>query len=313
MTILPLLAILVSGAAPDAPERAFSHREHLKLPGSSKCSSCHTKGAAADVERPAKSDHSSCNSADCHAKEFFTAEQQNTNLCLVCHLSKEWPALEKKRENIRPFPRGRARPQQDDEADRSYLDEWDYYAEFSHKQHLRKGGPIEAKTEDSCNYCHKISVEEGKASVERPGHQHCVNCHGAAKSGKGAPKNSMSDCASCHKFRRNQAGTLVKTGPAPKRDNSRVTAKFSHEKHRVQRRKSAPKEITNCGMCHLQVNKAATLAEIAATSGQRTMEAACGKCHDGKQKSISGRSIFSITAQCTLCHTQRFVDELDED
>lgn len=313
MSIAVVAMVFLLSAAPEAPENAFSHREHLKLPGSNKCSGCHTEGAAADVERPAKNDHASCNSKDCHADEFFTAAQANTSLCLVCHLSKDWKDLEKKRENIRPFPRGRARVQQDSEADKSYLDEWDYYAEFSHKIHLRKGGPIESKTEESCNYCHKISLDEGKASVERPGHQHCVNCHGAAKSGKNSPKNSMNDCASCHKFRRNPAGILVKTGPAPKRDSSRVTAKFSHEKHRVQRKKSAPEEITNCGMCHLQVNKADTLAEIAATSGQRTMEAACGKCHDGKQKSVSGRAIFSITAQCTLCHTQRFVDRLDED
>jgi len=307
------LALVIVALGAVTGVRPFSHRTHLKPQLGLKCTGCHTEGVAADVERPAKQDHSACNSKDCHAEEFFTPKMRETDLCLVCHVSKDWKELEKLRGNVRAFPRGHARSEQDVDEDRSYLDDFDFYAEFSHRQHLAKHGPIAEKSDEGCLFCHRISVESGKAVVARPGHAHCVNCHGGTESNlRKPPKNTMKDCASCHVYRRNTSGVLVKTGPEPKKKKGRVTGTFSHEKHRLDRRKSEPVPVS-CATCHLEVTKADTLGEIRATSGQRMMEDACKTCHDGQQKSATGKTIFSITGKCTLCHTQRFLDSLDDE
>lgn len=295
-----------AASTPKETPRRFSHRTHVRDDKGSKCSQCHTEGALADRERPAKQDHAACNAEGCHAEEFFTVKMSETDLCYVCHVSKEWKEFEKKRANIRSFPRGRERDAESESEPRTFFDDWDFYAEFSHKTHVGKGGPVREKSDEGCLFCHKISLKPGTnvAVVIRPGHDQCAGCHDGTA---GAPSNAMSDCGSCHLHRRTKDGTLVPTGPVSKRRKGRVSGKFSHEKHRLDRRRkdSTP---TSCGVCHDLVTKAATLGQIKTTAGQRTMETACKTCHDGKQRTADGQPIFDITGQCTLCHQPSFLD-----
>lgn len=256
-----------------APRR-FDHADHFALPGwdrKTACTSCHNT-AEPDRQPPAGAlVHTRCNSAGCHAADF---DAYREDLCLTCHMERS--RVPAKAKVMAPFPKQAT-----------------FYAEMSHLAHLT--GKAASKLKDKCNDCH--STKE-----KRPSHAECgrSECHvsGAPAVAVASPApgtgHPMSACEKCHRDLVAADGKLAWTGPRRRLDRCRVTAFFSHAKH--EERKSS------CGDCHLSVPKAAKLGELVATNGGRTMEKACGKCHDGKKS-------FSIRGSCESCHTHDCVVE----
>jgi hypothetical protein len=268
---LALIALFAAGSA----EAGVNHRKH----GKEACASCHGDAEAADKTRPGSSDHRSCDGAECHAAEFYGDKAAATKVCFVCHTSKDfWTDM---RELV-GFPAGEGR---------------DYYAEISHKMHLGRGeggqSRVEKVTDQSCLFCHAIDVTTKE--VARPGHAACESCH------RESSKVPMSSCDACHRFRVDADGKPVPSAPISKPAPTRVTRKFSHEKHRLDRRKKEATPVS-CGACHLTVAKATSIGSIEVQGGSNMMSAACGACHRSGQKTADGRPIFSITGRCTSCH-----------
>ncbi len=285
---------LAAGGATPAPrafaQRRFDHADHFALPAWDRklpCAGCHNT-AQPDQQPPAGAFvHTRCNAAGCHATDF---DAYREDLCLVCHLERS--RVPAKAKPMQPFPK-----------------EATFYAELSHSAHLT--GKAASKLKDKCNDCH--STKE-----KRPSHAECgrSECHvsgapaplasplapgaapgpkdGAAPGPKAGAGHPMSACEKCHRDLVDPAGKPAWTGPRLRLDRCRVTAKFSHAKH--EERKSS------CGDCHLSVPKATKLGELVATNGGRTMEKACGTCHDGKKA-------FSVRGSCESCHTHDCVVE----
>src|SRR5262249_30597388 len=148
-----------------------------------------------------------------------------------------------------------------------FLDHFDYYAEFSHKVHLGAHGAknesfVGKVTDEGCLFCHKVNVETKE--VTRPRHAECQGCHADGS------KIPMSKCRACHRSRTDEEGHAVATGPTLRARATRVAKKFSHDRHRLDRRKSE-RAAVSCGICHTAVVAAETLGAIQVTSGSTTM------------------------------------------
>jgi hypothetical protein len=293
--VMLVLAVASSGSGEGALQFRLNHRKHLALPALKKdrdaaCARCHTVTPDSDAKRPAASDHRACDSADCHASEWYGQKAEGTEVCLVCHkTSTFWGDMSA----LRPFP-----PRPEAKTNDYFLDRLEYYAEFSHKRHLGvSGGNKESVvgkiTDEGCLFCHKINLETKE--VTRPGHGECQTCHTETS------KIPMSKCRACHQARIDDDGHGVRTGPVLRSRATRVSRKFSHEKHRLDRRKREPVGVS-CGVCHTSVAEAETLGAIEVTSGSKTMVNACGSCHKDGQKTASGHALFTISGKCTACH-----------
>jgi cytochrome c7-like protein len=277
------LAFAVAGL-PALASAGFDHRAHFKKSAAAKCASCHPPTADADKNRPASHDHKACDGEECHAGEFYGPKAQKTDLCLTCHDSRQFWSAQK----VRPFP------------SESDLDRRDWYAEFSHKQHLKKGGPVAEKTDEGCMHCHK-DVSASTRKAERVEHESCAQCHTEALA-----KAPMSRCEACHKYRRDPKGRPLPTGPELTDRPERVTAAFDHYKHRLDRRKAEPTRVS-CDTCHPAAAEAETLGTIVPLRGQKTMVEACGTCHRPNQKTADGRRVFTVTGSCNNCHSAAFM------
>jgi hypothetical protein len=274
----------------------FDHRAHVEKHKIGACETCHTSGANADTVRPAMRDHKTCDTAGCHADEFYGKKAATTKLCSLCHAG---PAMlgGAAAKKLQPFPRRMNISQTED----SFLDARDFYAEFSHKKHLRTGGPIKERTDQGCLFCHKI--ESAAVEARRPGHEACASCHDEKHA---AP---MSRCDACHQYRKDGNGIPVSTGPSMRDRPARVGGRFKHETHRVDRRKAEPTPVS-CGVCHSRALEADKLSEIVMTDGRQMMVSACGSCHRSGQANARGKPLFTITGQCTLCHSAGFMENM---
>ena len=221
-------------------------------------------------------------------------KSSETMVCRVCHPS---GTLFVDKDQLWPFPN--TKPDKDD-GRRQYLDGLDFYAEFDHRRHLRAGGPMSQVEDDHCMHCHQI--EPTTLAAVRASHATCAPCH---ENNAEAP---MSACTSCHRYRRDNKGRAVATGPSMRAKQGRVTRKFSHENHRTDRRAGKGDAQLSCGMCHSKAARATTLGAIEPTNGMKTMVQACGKCHRAGQRTKDGRAMFTITGKCTYCHEKRFLD-----
>lgn len=254
----------------------FDHRQHQDdAAGFPECVTCHTESAGADVARPGKEGHAICDAAECHASEFSPLAFAKTELCTTCHLKKARVRLEN---NLKPFPPEKQR--------------LDYYAEFSHESHLVTR--VKKKLKDTCLDCHL--VEAKTKEVTRPGHQQCASCHDSKS------KVPMSACADCHRFRRDEKGAELAVGPRGRSNPCRVTGKFSHDQHRLDRRAKTSGKVVGCGQCHFGLEKASSLAAIIPTNGRQTMLNACGSCHRSGQMSAGGKAVVATSGDCMHCH-----------
>jgi hypothetical protein len=280
MLLQPIIAEADNNGGPEGEQSSgVNHGKH----GKEQCTSCHGEGVDADRRRPAADDHRACDTADCHAAEFYGSKAEGTKVCFVCHTSRDfWTDMRA----LVPFP----------------PEHRDFYAEISHKLHLgREGGSesrVEKVTDQGCLFCHQIDADTKE--VTRPGHEACKRCHA-----DDVAKVPMSRCNGCHHSRLDAEGKPVATGPIARAGASRVANKFSHEKHRLDRRKKDPTPVS-CGVCHLTVANAETLGSIEVHGGSKMMTTACGSCHRSGQKSADGKPVFSITGRCTLCHDSMF-------
>lgn len=260
----------VTAAATSTTPPRFDHRAHFALAAwdvTTACASCHNS-AQPDQEPPTGAlVHTRCNTAGCHAQDFDTLRSA---VCLTCHLEKT--RVPDKAKRMVAFPQSAT-----------------FYAELSHKAHLT--GKAATHLKDRCADCHA-------SKEKRPTHAQCdaPECHAREDHDDKHPDRSfpMTECAKCHRDLFDAAGHVVWTGPRRRLDRCRVTAVFSHAQHEARNAK--------CGDCHLSVPTATKLGELVATNGGRTMEKACGKCHDGKRS-------FSVRGSCESCHTHACVVE----
>lgn len=319
-------------AAPVPQKAVFSHKAHQESFAKKKggrswsCEACHTDGKGDATEsRPAQGSHATCDSAGCHAKDFYDPKKaKKSQVCLSCHVEgRYWADMSK----LRRYP------------DKCY-DDREFATEFSHKQHLAAGVKLKGEAL-ACNSCHQGNggkirgavPEDGgddchiQGDLSNPGHDNCVQCHGAA----GDNKLKMTDCDGCHKDAGARAATEAK-GWAP-----RVRHSFSHGYHysfvydsgqKAWVQKGEPvqgddqalavgEESMQCGTCHVDVAGSETVSDaielVGRGQGRGQSHAICGSCH-GKAKvvKLNGRKggIFTTSdagTACSRCHTRSFV------
>lgn len=258
----------------------FGHDVHFKLDVWSDkygCKTCHVAGADADKVAPTNGKtHTLCNEADCHAKDF---DAYNGKICRTCHLHRT--RVPAKAMKMQPFPA-----------------EGSFYTEISHKTH--QANKVTKRMKDRCLDCHPSRLDE----TARPGHAQCVACHAEHD------KVPMSDCTGCHKALVDEKGQRVITGPRDRFNVCRVTKRFDHAKHSLDRRKGKATRKTSCSTCHHSVGRATTLAQLVPTNGAETMLDGCGQCHNGRDRADSdGKALFSTSGSCLSCHIDRCMTE----
>jgi hypothetical protein len=309
----------------EAHREAFAEHEGGKAWG---CGSCHTDGTGDAAEsRPAQASHATCDSAGCHAEDFYQPKkgkkgEKGSNICLSCHVEgRFWADMSR----LRRYP------------DKCY-DDREFATEFSHKQHMAAGVKLGGEAL-ACNSCHQGnggSIRGGaqgddgchvQGDLSNPGHDNCVKCHGA----EGDNALKMTDCGGCHQDAKRRAATEAK-GWAP-----RVRHSFSHGYHYsflydkqkkawVQQPEPAQGDdaalargegAMQCGTCHVGVAQAETVGDaielVGRGQGRGKSHAICGSCH-GKDRVIklNGRQhgIFTTSdagTACSKCHTRAFV------
>ena len=129
----------------------------------------------------------------------------------------------------------------------------------------------------ACGSCH---LAVGTAAKPGAPHKRCISCHdGSGSAGKGP---AMTQCQTCH-----TPGSGTPLPPRLAAPVNTVTSTFSHRTHAARGGKGA-----QCVTCHAAIpaTNDNTLPRTPATS------CAVNGCHDGAP-------VFSITANCTRCHT----------
>lgn len=241
------------GEAEKPKQARFSHEQHDEMGVElSKCSTCHKLDSKYKASPPTSGkDHMPCATSGCHFEEFFATEPV---ICTVCHESSD-PRVEQK-----PIIRVRLR------------------SEFagsglSHQSHVKLVGK---KGNAACMRCHGNKYD-GQDRPKTGGHSACAGCH--AKNNE--PR--MSSCGSCHALG-GKSGKEKRAEPS----EWNVRAKFTHDSHGRDPRKSQP---TSCVSCHRSVPKASTLAEVKPPKMEY-----CDGCHDGNHA-------FKTTGfGCHRCH-----------
>lgn len=279
-----LLALCATQAAQAEVKHArFDHVAHFELiqkAGESVvCTSCHLGDISANAVRPSQKDHTSCDSAGCHANEFYGRDDEGRHMCTVCHENSE-PWADMRALKAFPSPRDAAQV---------------YCISFSHRDHAQdaSGRAME------CSQCHQIG-KDGIAYTP-PGHVDCASCHDQT-----GAKPFMSQCQGCHTLS-NPQGSPIRCSPTVSWRSRKMVGRFSHEQHRIDIRKK-DKPVLDCDFCHSEVRKATTVRGIQLLQGVRTMERACGACHNGRTRvPETRRRVFSTDANCSRCHGEGFV------
>lgn len=280
-----LLGVLASSPwsarAEPSGKVTFDHAKHLE-DGELVCSGCHASGAESSRERPAKTNHRSCDAEGCHVKDFYGKKNAETTVCRVCHTqSAVWADMRQ----LWPYPDPKVK-------------ERTFYVEFNHKAHMARRLP--GGGEPECGTCHRIDAEA--RAYTPPSHAECKTCHGAS-----GAKVGMDACGTCHVPVVGADGQRKATKPSLKWDVTRVTEKFSHQTHRQDRRSEEPKPVS-CETCHGLADQAERVGEIKLVSGRDTMEGLCRGCHDARQKTAEGRVIFGTRgSECKRCHSDEFM------
>lgn len=154
------------------------------------------------------------------------------------------------------------------------LDVSEFGGDISHKTHqsnkAREGGI-------KCASCHGDVFAQNESKPDA--HAVCGSCH------QGGLRPLMSDCGDCHKL-----GYQEKLRKGASSYN--VRDRFEHSDHDSDPREKG-RNAPDCKVCHSDVAKATTLAEIPSPTMQ-----SCDACHDGKLA-------FKTTGfGCVKCHGQ---------
>ena len=269
------------------------------------CADCHDAAAVAAgrVARPGTQQHAPCD--DCHKAEF---EKPPGPLCRVCHT-----AVDPMHEHASPL---QVYP---DRGTTQTLG-----ATFSHRLHLDTARmERETSAHVSCTDCH----ERNAARDPLPsGHKACARCH--EQSAQVKARLPMENCAGCH-VQRNvelRRGRLFITGDL----------KFAHATHEVDRAgapvacttchagvgdsssredmavpamvrcaqchedsKRSPERVrmTNCAVCHSQIQEGAPPVDHLVTGGRPAD-------HTLEFRKHHGDAAAAKDANCRFCHTE---------
>ncbi|MCB9529287.1 MAG: hypothetical protein H6701_13050 [Myxococcales bacterium] len=305
--LLPALlpALLIAGAP--ATRRAsaapvFSHDEHaerLRARGEAvTCTRCHgTEWQIAEL-RPGSRDHAGCDTAGCHADDFYGTDQRSDALCKVCHTS----ASPLTSGGLVSFP-SRDRASQE------------MCILFDHVTHLSPARRKERPVDAMCAGCHVLAGADGAKRRASPAHVHCAECHDKADAA-----TPMSLCEGCHeslvsleKDRLAEGGHVggryTTCRPWLPDHGERIVEGFDHD---------SPHHITDwttgralsCDDCHRGAADQSDPRLIRRFPGAATMDR-CRHCHNGRTR-VPGteRRVFSTSRDCRRCHTETFLNGL---
>jgi c(7)-type cytochrome triheme protein len=149
----------------------------------------------------------------------------------------------------------------------------------------------------ACDKCHKV---DGKnAAYVPPNHGDCAGCH--------TPTHAvpMASCGSCHNMG-SADGSVTQCSPTVPWRSRQIAKRFSHDSHRTDIRKPGSPPL-DCGFCHWGVHRSKSVRKMKLMHGFKTMERACGPCHNGRLRVPgSKRRVFSTTGDCRKCHGNKF-------
>ncbi len=293
MRVRTLLAIVATLGVARAEPPVFDHAKHAAAATKQglqlACAGCHTGGIDANGERPGKGDHAGCDTAGCHAEDFYGEKSKDgSTLCLLCHENQQpWADMR----SLRPFPaKGRE----------GRL----FCVNFSHEAHL---SPKRVDRRD-CLGCHRRDTED--LFVPPPDHAACGKCHAAArKHGSAAfEKIPMSACDACHEP--TDDPNLARCTPWQSLQSGgfrRRVKHFSHGKHNTDIRTSDLGPLS-CEACHADAASSTDVREIRRLlDGAATMNGSCSSCHNGKLRDPrTNRRVFSTRDErlCSKCHNK---------